>query len=337
MPASAALPRIVRRNGLRLAVYGCAAGLVLAASAEAYHVLLGENLHAVLPGRAYRCAQLTGPEFEKAIRAYGIRTVVNLRGCCAPYAWYLDECRVAGRLGVSHEDVCMSAGRYPPTHELRRLVEIFDRTAYPILLHCRQGADRTGLASAVLVLLQPGGTLAEARRQMSLRYGHIAVGRPANLDRYLGLYEGWLRDRARPHSPEAFRAWLAADTCPGEDCCTLELLDVPARVAASDPFGVRVRARNTGCVPWRFHTGTTAGVHLFYSVLDTDEKTLYSSRAGLFDAEVPPGQGIELTLAVPPLGRPGRYRLHADMIDEAQGFFFQVNAEPLEREIVVGQ
>ena len=59
-----------------------------------------------------------------------------------------------------------------------------------------------------------------------------------------------------------------------------------------------------------------------------------TDRAGLFDAVVEPGQGIDLTLALPAL-QAGRYRLLVDMIDEEQCWFFQTGSEPLEREIEV--
>src|SRR5437762_3078140 len=65
-------------------------GLLLAAfAAEAGRVLFGNNFHTVLPGRVYRCAQPSGPDLEKYIRAHGIRTVLNLRGCCSDHDWYL--------------------------------------------------------------------------------------------------------------------------------------------------------------------------------------------------------------------------------------------------------
>src|SRR5438132_805594 len=186
---------------LRLLVYAGLAGLLLPVAYEAIRVLVGNNLHTLLPGRVYRSAQLSGRDLEKVIRNYGIRTVINLRGSSDPMPWYLDECRVTHRLNVSQEDVSCSAGRFPPSHEFRRLVDILDRCEYPILLHCRQGADRTGLASVLVMLLQTNLSVEEARRHMSVRYGHFPLGRPTNLDRYLDLYDDWLQETGRTHSP----------------------------------------------------------------------------------------------------------------------------------------
>src|SRR5437879_788301 len=118
---------------------GCVLGLCLALGTEAFRVFLGSNLHVILPGHAYRSAQLTANELEQVVRAYGIRTVINLRGCCDPWPWYLEESRVTHRMQIEQEDICFSSGRLPSTTELRHLVEVLDRTEYPVLFHFRRG------------------------------------------------------------------------------------------------------------------------------------------------------------------------------------------------------
>jgi hypothetical protein len=54
-------------------------------------VLFAGNLHEVIPGKLYRGAQPSGPALEAIIHRYKIRTVLNVRGCCWPDKWYLDE------------------------------------------------------------------------------------------------------------------------------------------------------------------------------------------------------------------------------------------------------
>jgi len=248
-----------RSLGRRLAL-GCLAGLIVAGLVEAYQILFGLNFHAVIPGQVYRCAQPSPADLERFIKAHGIRTIVNLRGHCYPSAVYLDECRTAQRLDIDQEDVRLSAGRIPPVQEIRHLVEVLDRAEKPLLIHCRRGADRTGLVSGLAALLKTDGTLEEGIAQLGLRYGHLALGRPANLDRFFDLYQTWLAEQQEKHSPAVFRRWLA-NYCPGECQCRCEPLDLPTVLPRGLSSAIHVRFHNTSVKSWRFRPGNNAGIH----------------------------------------------------------------------------
>jgi hypothetical protein len=269
------------------------------------------------------------------VHAHDIRSVVNLRGCCDPAPQYLEECRATHRLGIAQYDICLSAGRLPSVHEMRRFVEVLDRADSPLLLHCKRGADRTGLASAVTLLLQTDASLTQARHQLGLRYGHLALGRPAYLDQFLDLYTAWLGQQEQHHAPALFRRWLLNDYCPGACRCTVEPLAFPAWIPHGGPTALRVRAHNTGIQSWRLRPGSNAGIHVGFVLWDPQGNCVVYDRSGLFDAEVAPGQSIDLTLALPALHQPGRYRLLVDMRDEQHCWFHQTGSEPLEGELEV--
>src|SRR5262245_7422331 len=190
----AMLRAVVRRAG-SLAVpclRGAVVGLVLAVVLHWGRILLLGNLREVVPGLVYRSGQLGEGRMEQAIRRHGIRTVVNLRGPCPSGAWYRAEAGVVARCGASLEDVILSATRLPSMAGVRQLVEVLERAEYPILLHCHQGADRTGLAVVAYLLLRTDVPLAEARRHLGLATGHVAAGRTGRIDRFFELYEEWL-------------------------------------------------------------------------------------------------------------------------------------------------
>jgi protein tyrosine phosphatase (PTP) superfamily phosphohydrolase (DUF442 family) len=326
-------PRSPRR--WRAILCGCLIGALVAAGAEVYHVFLGTNYHRIIPDRVYRSAQLSATELEERLSSNGIRTVVNLRGSCDPCPWYLDESRVTSRLNVCQEDICFSAGHLPSVYEVRRLVEVLDRTEYPILLHCRRGADRTGMTAAIVLLSQTAASLRQARGQLGLRYGHLALGRPANLDGFLDLYAAWLHNQGLAHAPAVFRRWVEEGYCPAECRCEISALEVPTTIVRGEPFAVRARFRNTSIRRWRLRAGSNAGIHASYDLWDPFGKQLLAGRAGLFDAEVAPLETIDLTLALPGLPNPGTYRLQVDMVDEQHCYFHQAGSEPLELELDV--
>jgi protein tyrosine phosphatase (PTP) superfamily phosphohydrolase (DUF442 family) len=319
------------RHGVRL----CALIALGWIGLEAWHIFGGANVHTIIPERVYRSAQLSPKELERIVRRHDIRTVINLRGYCAPQEWYLDEARATHHLNICLEDIGLSAGRFPSTRELRRLLEVLDHTEYPVLLHCKQGADRTGLISAFVMLLQTNATLEEAKWQLSPRYGHIAIGRPGNLDRFFELYGDWLRREGKEHAPAQLRAWLAEADCPMEYRATLQPVDFPRRVTANHPLALHVRATNRSRSSWTFQADNNTGYHACFTLRGPDGEFVTSARAGLFDAVLPPNDTIELTLALPALKKPGRYHLTVDMLDEAHCIFQQTGAEPLEWEFEV--
>jgi hypothetical protein len=202
--------RSLRRRALWLAAFllqGGALGLALAATLHFGYVLGAGNFRTVLPGQVYRCAQLSPEQLERVIRRYGIRTVINLRGACPPLDWYRDEALVTARLDVALEDLNFSAMRLPSTTAVGQLIEVLQRSEPPVLLHCHQGADRTGLGSVVALLLRPDVPLARARRQLGVASGHLSVTKTGYIDRFFELYETWLTEQSREHSPATFRDW----------------------------------------------------------------------------------------------------------------------------------
>lgn len=316
----------------RVVLRGCLVGLLLTLGLHAGYILLGTNFHTVLAGQVYRSAQLPASHLERLIRSRNIRTIINLRGCCDPEAWYLDESRVTHRNNVSQEDLGFSAGRLPSVVAMHQLLDVLDHSEYPILFHCHKGADRTGMASAIALLLRTEMPLEEARRQLGFRFGHLPLGRTANIDRFFDLYQEWLTEQGLAHSSAVFRRWVEQDYCPGECRCRLEVLDrieQPMHLEPCQPAALRVRCHNTSIKPWRLRPGDNAGVHLGFVLSNDKGQRVGEGKAGLFHASVPPGDFIDLTVVLPSLGGPDRYELRLDMVDEQHASFLQAGSEPL--------
>lgn len=295
--------------------------LVLAAAGvgvlcEAVRVMALSNRHTVVPGRVYRCAQPTDADIRDLVARHGVRTVVNLRGFSPGYDWYAAEARATHDLNVSQEDITFSANRLPAPAELRRLIGVLDGTAYPVLIHCKRGADRTGMTSAVVRLLYTDDTLAQARRQLWPRYGHFEFGRTAAMDGFLDRYEAWLAGQGGDHTPARFRHWATTVYTPGPAVSELAWLDpVPVTADKDKPFAVRLRATNRSTEPWEFRPGNYAGIHLYYVVAASPTRAAYKGQAGLQRKTVSPGESIDLTLAVPPLKVAGTFVLVAELHD----------------------
>jgi protein tyrosine phosphatase (PTP) superfamily phosphohydrolase (DUF442 family) len=309
---------------------------LVAGGAETLRVVFGDNFHAVIDGAVYRCAQ-PSPEFlADVVRDHGIRTVLNLRGIGdGPLVdWYEDEAAACQALGLSQENLTFSAYRLPSVDEVRRLLEILDRSEKPILIHCRRGADRTGLASAIALLSMTDLPYADARAGLGLRYGHWALGSAGRLGQFFEEYETWLRENRLRHDKTEFRRWLTTAYAGGP--CSAEIVSIqpPPTLRAGKELVYKITYRNASQQPWHFSTICRAGLHLGIATQDLDRGTGTLTAGALMDRTVLPGESIELTAIVPPLAA-GRHRLRIDLFDQGHAWFYQVGSNPLEQELIV--
>ncbi len=164
--------------------------------------LVWTNFAAVLPGRLYRSNHPTPGQLAAAKRRHGLTTLVNLRGrrFCGSDALSRSA---AERLGLRHVDMAFESRGAPHRDRILRFHDVFQTFEGPVLMHCKSGADRAGLASGLAIMFE-GGTAAQALAQLSWRFGHWKSARTGILDAFFHLYareaEGrlpfldWVRD-----------------------------------------------------------------------------------------------------------------------------------------------
>lgn len=160
------------------------------------------NVATVIPGRLYRSNHPTPMRLARLARRYGLRTLVNVRGRRACGSDALSR-EAAARYGLTHIDMAFESRGAPHRERILRFADLYRTMAFPALLHCKSGADRAGLSSA-LALMFEGGSTAQALGQLSLRYGHFSRSKTGILDAFFHRYaaegEGriafldWVRD-----------------------------------------------------------------------------------------------------------------------------------------------
>ncbi len=115
-----------------------------------------KNWYMVTPD-VYRSEQPDRKGFEE-IRAQGIRTIINLRGD------HSDDQLVQG-LDLTVIAVPMTAGGFSEEDIVKALKAIRDAPK-PVLVHCKHGADRTGVVMAMYRVVFQGWPKEEAIREL---------------------------------------------------------------------------------------------------------------------------------------------------------------------------
>ena len=162
--------------------------LILAAS---YFLYMSEqgNFHVITPGSAYRSAQLDKDELEYYIKKYRIKSILNLRNDTEHADWYEQEVKISSECGVAYYLVPLSARAEPSKESVAKLLEVFNSAPRPILIHCKAGADRTGLVASMWKLVVDKEPKNKAGKQLSIRFFHFPIGRLANMDRFFDKWQ----------------------------------------------------------------------------------------------------------------------------------------------------
>lgn len=154
-----------------------------------------------LSQRAWRSAQPT-PHQIRVLARQGLRTIVNLRGerLCGSYWLEKGTCE---RKGIQLINFQLKSRAAPTREDIKAAAELFDRIQYPVLLHCKSGADRAGFVSVLFRFLKEGVPLAEAKQELSVRYGHFRHADTGILDYF---FERYLEENRR--RPMPFLEWV---------------------------------------------------------------------------------------------------------------------------------
>lgn len=154
-----------------------------------------------LSDKAWRCAQ-PAPRHLRKFAKMGIRTVVNLRGERDCGSFWLEQ-KACDHYGLNLVNFQVRSRAAPSPQDIRAAKSLFETVEYPVLLHCKSGADRAGLMSALYRVLHEGVSIEDAKNELSLKYGHFRQADTGILD---GFFDAYLKDNA--DQPIAFLDWV---------------------------------------------------------------------------------------------------------------------------------
>lgn len=118
----------------------------------------------------------------------GGKTIVNLRGGREHGSWPLerDACR---RYHVRLAEFILRSREAPDRDTLLGMAAFLQDLEFPVLVHCKSGADRAGLFAALFLIVREGANAARAKEELSARYGHFRHAKTGILDAFLEAYE----------------------------------------------------------------------------------------------------------------------------------------------------
>ncbi|MCC1494662.1 tyrosine-protein phosphatase [Cognatishimia sp. F0-27] len=147
------------------------------------------NFWPVAPG-VWRSNQPTDARFEK-YAAMGIKTVINLRGE-EKYSHFLFARESCARLGMTLRTAKLHARSAASRKALMHVIEELRQAEKPMMFHCKSGADRAGFVAALYQLIFEDVPVAEAKKQLGLKFIHLKFTKTGVQDYVLDIYEARL-------------------------------------------------------------------------------------------------------------------------------------------------
>ncbi len=304
-----------------------AAGLVVVAVAAAFLIARYGygNFGVVVEGEVFRSAQPRLSQLESWADEYSLRTVVRLRASLKndlPDA----EREKAAALGLTFHEVEMTARRRPGLIELKELVRVLESAERPMLIHCRGGVDRTGVASVMAAMAVGGEDYQTARGQLF---------RDSGITRMLSDYEAWCGATGLDGGGwEQFRDWLLNEYRPGYYWVRIE---VPSQRTADPGARIEIDAvvtnRSHTPLPFssadrEFHLGA-----FFGSSVDQEPERLANASPPAED--LAPGKSVTMRIVVPAPKKKGRYTVRFDLVEERVTWFANRGSPMAEMSLVV--
>jgi protein tyrosine phosphatase (PTP) superfamily phosphohydrolase (DUF442 family) len=157
---------------------------------------------------------MSATDLEKTVKEFNIAAVVDLR---ADQDEEDDEGVLerdaASKLGIEYFHLPLIGSKLPSAGSIKQLIEIYDHSTGPVLVHCSSGTHRSGVASAIWLLANDQASIETANEQLSPRYGFFRFEREIKsklqghptIDQLIWDYEA-----ANKESGISFRDWIAA-------------------------------------------------------------------------------------------------------------------------------
>ncbi len=143
-------------------------------------------------GEMYRENQ-PSPKRIAELAAMGTKTIINLRGP-SPKGFYLLEEEACKTHSIELINYRMYSRDVHTVEAILGARDLFERIEYPAVMHCKSGADRTGIMGVLYKHFKMGEPIERATEQLEFKYLHVRQGKTGMLDFFFKTYLTYAND-----------------------------------------------------------------------------------------------------------------------------------------------
>ena len=157
---------------------------------HAFLRIFWNNFYEISDG-VYRANQ-PSPSHLKSYKRLGVRSVLSLRGR-ANQSYALFEEDYCKKLDLNLVYTPISSSSAPSAEDLINIIDVMRDLPKPFVLHCKSGADRAGLVSALYLLVEKKQAVDDAKKQLSFKYLHLDFTKTGILDYIFDVFSARLK------------------------------------------------------------------------------------------------------------------------------------------------
>ena len=139
----------------------------------------------------FRSAQ-PSPYMLENFKKKGIKTIINLRGERDNSINFFEK-NICEKLGLNLIEFKLLSRAAPSKVQIHNAKQIFKNINYPALMHCKSGADRTGIMSVLYLIFHKQMDVKVALSELSIKYLHIKISKSGILDAFFEKYLLYIR------------------------------------------------------------------------------------------------------------------------------------------------
>ena len=144
------------------------------------------NFHKI-DDNVYR-SNMPTPQRIKNYSNIGIKTIVNLRGVRKDGGWLLEN-EACEKYNIKLIDFRARSRAAPEKEMIFSADKLFQSIEYPVLVHCKSGADRAGIMCALYQLTYGKKLPSIAKLQLSWKFLHIKWAKTGVLGSFIEEFE----------------------------------------------------------------------------------------------------------------------------------------------------
>jgi len=137
-------------------------------------------------GEMYRENQ-PSPNRIAELAELGTKTIINLRGP-SPKGFYLLEKEACEAHGITLINYRMYSRDVHTVEAIKGARDLFESIDYPAVMHCKSGADRTGIMGVLYKHFKLDEPIDTAIEQLAFKYLHVRQGKTGMLDFFFKDY-----------------------------------------------------------------------------------------------------------------------------------------------------